>query len=557
MTFLPIVERELRVAARRRHTYWTRFFAALFALGLSVWVWSAAAETQAAHERGKLVFQFIAGMAFTYSILAGISITSDCLSEEKREGTLGLLFLTDLTGYDVVLGKLAATSLNALYRLFSVFPILAIPLLLGALTLGEFWRMALVLTNTLFFSLSAGLVISSISVRERRAMAGTVVLLLAVTAVPPLLGFLWVLKHPSTPFNTHWLLSSTLYPVVLAFDAGYKADARLFWSATALTQVLAWTFLAAACVLVRRSWQDRAAAGPRALWRERWRQVQFGAGHIRADYRQRLLDINPVFWLTGRDRLKPAYVFTFLGMVGLVWVALYAKFREGMLDQTFYLLTAYTLHTVLKLWVASEACRPLAEDRRSGALELVLSTPLPVDAILEGQVLAFKRQFGWPAAAVLAVDLIMLVAGMRDRFIESANDWLVVSVGLMILFLADLYTLVWVGMWLGLRSRRANRAVSGTVARVLVLPWAVFVLGLSFLATVPPQNFDPGETGLLTAAFALSLANDAVFFAWARTNLRERFRLTATERFQSKTPPALRPKDQPSAPAPASPALAQ
>jgi len=36
MTFLPIVERELRVAARRRGTYWTRWFAAAGMIG--IWV---------------------------------------------------------------------------------------------------------------------------------------------------------------------------------------------------------------------------------------------------------------------------------------------------------------------------------------------------------------------------------------------------------------------------------------------------------------------------------------------------------------------------------------
>jgi hypothetical protein len=34
MTFLPIVARELRVAARRRGTYWIRLTAALAALGI-------------------------------------------------------------------------------------------------------------------------------------------------------------------------------------------------------------------------------------------------------------------------------------------------------------------------------------------------------------------------------------------------------------------------------------------------------------------------------------------------------------------------------------------
>src|SRR5689334_8844113 len=127
MTFLPVVERELRVASRRRYTYWTRFFAALGTLTLCTWIWGWLTDGQPAADRGQSLFRTIAGLAFVYSLFVGIATTADCLSEEKRDGTLGLLFLTDLTGFDVVLGKLAATSLNAFYRLVSVFPILAIP----------------------------------------------------------------------------------------------------------------------------------------------------------------------------------------------------------------------------------------------------------------------------------------------------------------------------------------------------------------------------------------------------------------------------------------------
>src|ERR1700752_1031715 len=122
MTFLPVVERELRVAARRQYTYWTRFFAALAALGLCAWIWTGLMGDQPAPERGQTLFRVISALAFAYTLLAGITITADALSEEKREGTLGLLFLTDLKGYDVVLGKLAATSLNSVYALLAIFP---------------------------------------------------------------------------------------------------------------------------------------------------------------------------------------------------------------------------------------------------------------------------------------------------------------------------------------------------------------------------------------------------------------------------------------------------
>ena len=50
---------------------------------------------------------------------AGLLGTADCVSSEKRDGTLGLLFLTDLKGYDVICGKLAANSVSVLYGLCS------------------------------------------------------------------------------------------------------------------------------------------------------------------------------------------------------------------------------------------------------------------------------------------------------------------------------------------------------------------------------------------------------------------------------------------------------
>src|SRR5213593_541690 len=172
MTFLPIVERELRTAARRRGTYWNRATAALAAI--LVFVGTFWFERQVApKELGQHIFYVLSGLFLLSSLVAGIRYTADCLSEETREGTLGLLFLTDLKGYDVVLGKLAATSIHSLYGLLAIFPVLAVPLLMGGVTGGEFSRVALVLAVTLFLSLTLGLFISSINHDARQAMAGT------------------------------------------------------------------------------------------------------------------------------------------------------------------------------------------------------------------------------------------------------------------------------------------------------------------------------------------------------------------------------------------------
>ena len=127
MTFLPIVARELRVASRRRSTYWVRAGAALTVIVAGTWFFLMMRE-RPSQEVAQVLFSVLTGSAVLYCLLRGVGLTADCLSEEKREGTLGLLFLTDLRGYDVVFGKLVATSLNALYGVLAIVPVLAVPL---------------------------------------------------------------------------------------------------------------------------------------------------------------------------------------------------------------------------------------------------------------------------------------------------------------------------------------------------------------------------------------------------------------------------------------------
>src|SRR5262249_39560783 len=159
---LPVVERELRAAARRPGMYWGRVSMAV--AGLLIWLWATVSEPvwSSGSRNGTVLFNLLSSLAFGFTLVAGLRGTSDCLSSEKRDGTLGLLFLTDLKGYDVVLGKLAATSVGAFYGLLAILPVLAIPLMMGGVTAAAFWRVALVLLNTLFFSLASGILVSAI-----------------------------------------------------------------------------------------------------------------------------------------------------------------------------------------------------------------------------------------------------------------------------------------------------------------------------------------------------------------------------------------------------------
>ena len=173
MTFLPIVVRELRVAARRKSTYRMRTWTVVVALAVGFFSFFPVLLMRGPGSVGKPFYTNFTGLAFGICLLAGALLTADCLSEEKRDGTLGLLFLTDLKGYDVVLGKFMAMSLNAIYGLLAVLPITGLSLLLGGLTGGEFWRMTLALLNALFFSLATGILVSAIGRDSQRVVGGT------------------------------------------------------------------------------------------------------------------------------------------------------------------------------------------------------------------------------------------------------------------------------------------------------------------------------------------------------------------------------------------------
>src|SRR5206468_5999297 len=184
---------------------------------------------------------------------------------------------------------------------------------------------------------------------------------------------------------------------------------------------------------------------------------------------------------------------------------------------------------LLKGWLAAETGRQLAEDRKRGALELLLSTPLNVREILRGQRLALQRQFLGPLLAVLLIEAVMMIATARETATQDERGYLLKtwSAG-MFMLIADLIALYWVGMWQAIISKNPNRAASATVARVLVLPWIAFALiALGISLTVVQIGHEPGPNFFLGLWFGLGLAADIGFGAWARQKILTQFRFAA------------------------------
>ena len=540
MRFLPVVERELRAASRRWATYWVRTWVALTVVGISAWIVLVNRE-DASREVGQILYYTITGGALLYCTLIGVRITSDCISEEKREGTLGLLFLTDLKGYDVVIGKLVANSVNGFYGLASVFPVVAMVLMMGGITGGQVARTATVLLNTMFFSVCMGIFASACSRSAKRAISFTLVLVMFFTGLIPAIGawVAWKLELGSFATWQYAMWTTPGYSYLAAQELPIRLIAPNGFMGSLITvHAIAWVFLGLACIIAPHSWQDHPAGARKLRWRERLKNVSYGDAESRALFRRRLLDANAFFWLAARERLKPTWVWIFLGLTGCGWVWGLVKFKEDWLEPGIYIATAFVLNSVLKNWFAQEAARQLSEERNAGSLELLLSTSLTVKEILHGQALALRRQFFAPVVVVLIAEMMMMIAGAKESGGADRTMWIVCWVSIfMVMLVADLIAIYWVGMWMGLASKNPKRAYSDTIGRVLALPWIIFALFI--LLVVLFSAYRRSElTGGVIVGFAVgqALLVDVVFSLWARYQLLTEFREAATRRFQRSVP---------------------
>ena len=141
MNCLPVIEMELRSAAQRRGTVWLRLFFAL--AGMTACLVVLVLPRLAPARKGSIMLIVLTGLSFVFCMFAGGFLTADCVSREKREGTLGLLFLTPLSGLDIAIGKMVCHSLQTFYGMCAAIPIFFLPLFVGGVTGGEVCRILL------------------------------------------------------------------------------------------------------------------------------------------------------------------------------------------------------------------------------------------------------------------------------------------------------------------------------------------------------------------------------------------------------------------------------
>lgn len=451
---LPLVQRELRVAARSPKLYRNRLL-----LGLAVVLIGAAALSLGNPNHPVKTggaFSFFSFLALLFCLAEGLRRTADSISEEKREGTLGFLFLSGLSGFDVLAGKITGAAIRGFNGLLAFLPLLAISLLLGGVTLGEFWRSALALILALLLSLTLCAFVSVIS--REKSLHGSALLLLIFAALPYFASA--VLER--TPYAEYsWVGAlSPAYLTALARESHYLPHPDWYWIGAGSSLAASFAFTALGSLLLPRVWQEKPRRAIRPATRRRRRTDEAR--------RARQLDRNPILWLAWNPSHARFFSITFYSIAITLLAIRVIMQTQGLPPEIPDYLALFLLTLLLSAYLASQSSMNLAEARRSGALELLLSTPLKQGDIIRGQLLAIRGMFLWPALLLL---LWYLFAAWRFTWGSGYFDFR----GLFLLipaadYLTTLCAIPAVGMWMGLTSSTPNRALFKTLFWTLVLP---------------------------------------------------------------------------------------
>lgn len=523
MNGLRLVERELRVAARRRGTHRARWVAV--ALGAALWLWLLWLSALGfwSPRLGQDWFGVLAWLLLAAGLLDGARRTADALSQERREGTLGLLLLTRLGGGEIVLGKLVAAAAGTLSCLLAALPALALCLTLGGVTRGEFWRVALALGGVILVALSAGLFVSAGSVESRRALGGTLGLVATLLLAPV------VLAKWFAAVGGHWIAApltaiSPLTAFLTAFAGEYQGrGVPAYWASLGVGMMWTIGFLLLASWRIQATEFD-AAPGSRLnllAWlaaksglqgrqpAARNRPPRAERSWLRAGCVGRVLpalkEANPAAWLAARSLGRPWPLWLGLAVLAVMWFGLWQAGRTAGPSPAWLVSSGFAVSALIswvaKIVVATGAAQALAEPRRSGAWELLLCTPVTSPMIVSGYWRAARRVWLGPALAALALKLTIVVGVLAQSW---TSPLLTVFVGSVwsawetLTFLGDLAAVFWVASWLGLRSGRATAAALQALLLCQVLP-CVLLLGMTAVS-------------------------DVVFIIWAHDELRRKFR---------------------------------
>jgi ABC-type Na+ efflux pump permease subunit len=465
-----VIERELRAEARRDVNYWLRGLAAGVLIGVFV---SLALGAQVALDQlGAALFTSMRRtLLLAFWIIVPL-MTADCVNREKREGTLGLLFLTPLTILDVILAKATIHALRALTLFLAALPVLGLPFVLG----GVGWAQGLVAivqeANAVLLGIAAGIYASTKGGSMTQVMVMAEFYALGLAAISAVWTFPLGALNLQAAAGLVWALGVSMVASLVSFGIVLNLSVKR----------------------LRQTWQEEAAAPERPLWVESWAATVSTSESWQELFRwdkSRTLDRNPMAWLQEYSWTARLTKWGwFFGLICAEFILLVGGVSGGSATAHHWLAAS------LALGVAFSAAGSFRRENDTGLLEILLVTPLSVRQLVNGRVWGVCCHY-LPAIAVLLVgvrgDHLLnpkaYAHGLSSLILPNPFDFgALMMVGLFLSLCRLNFFLAWLLTWLaaflvptlltltlqlfaGIPTRSALALVSAFDIALMVLMW--------------------------------------------------------------------------------------
>ena len=480
------MQRELREGAHRPVNHRLRFWSAGMGT-LLLWV-IVAGSNKSSEQMGSWLFAGLHTLLLGLIFLIVPALTADCIARERREGTLGLLFLTPLSAGGIVAGKAMAQGLRAFTLWLAVLPLLTIPFTTGGVT----WFDALSAVSLEFCAtvlcLAAGLLASTLA-RERNTaflLAYVVaaiflfffsqlfmfVLLVGyrgIAVLPELGSWSWIVEDTRMFSGLEDFRGAAGWDGWTSFSTViHKIWTMLCWISPPVVLLIFYAVARFAAWRVKRSWQDKVPSARRESLLRRYCTPLFRRRFRRK--LQRSLDRNPIAWL--QQYSWKARIVKW----GLCLLVLLAEWAASDASKSYREATQTTLLLALAGICTFVGVSGFLEEKRSGALELILVTPISVNKLIWGRVGGLWKQF-LPAALVLAG----FYADTQWYLYKTRSDW-AASLGVEFILACGFLTLPVFATYFALRVK--NLIVAAVLTWIaLCIPYAFAMAELSLFTS--------------------------------------------------------------------------
>lgn len=455
MISFPIIFREFRYSARKKRTFVMRvIFGALLGLMVLMFVLGHfATESQA---MGRYLLVTYGWQMFVLVFVLGPALTCGCISDERRDGTLPLLFLTHMNSADIVLGKFIGKGFDAFMLLLVTMPFLFVPVLLGGVDWDTTVALVILLVSQLGLGVAVGIVASSL-------LRGTVgsftfayialgffnVVCALIFPVAKLADFLFLqVGNRSLDLAQDWFVwigrlaplhglirLSSISPGESLFTLGFCSivSLLLLWLAT-------WR--------LPRSLKEKEESRAPAVGS---RVAHTGSPRLPRPCSRWWMERSPMLWLTYGRRKKAVWLeIAFVaGVCALAW---YLEAPGGLL-----IVGGYLLWMAIKLIFVVDVARSFATEKENGSIAMLLTTPFSNTQIVNGQLYGAFARYG-----VLTLSAIgfALVGGL-------SHEWNVASLIVPALMVSELACVLCLTLLISAMAKTVTQAITISVAATL------------------------------------------------------------------------------------------